>query len=85
MEATKNYFNWTMDDIVFDNRNKDYGAYQLRLLSKRNVIIGLLIAVFAFSAFIGASMVDWGFLIPENKNKINKKHENNKNIYKRPE
>ena len=67
METTKNYLNWTMDDIVFDNRNKDYGAYQLRLLSKKNVRTGLILAVIGFSLFIGASLVDWGFLIPDKK------------------
>src|SRR5436309_1864417 len=28
--AAISYLNMTMDDIVFDNRNKAYGAYQLR-------------------------------------------------------
>lgn len=33
------------DDIVFEERNKEYGAYQLRKKYKRNVIISLLIGV----------------------------------------
>jgi len=65
METTKNYLNWSMDDIVFDSRNKDYGAYQLRILTKRNVGIGLLAAILGFGLFIGATMVPWGFLIPD--------------------
>jgi len=33
------------DDIVFENRNKEYGAYRLRKKYNRNVIIALLIGV----------------------------------------
>lgn len=33
------------DDIVFEARNKEYGAYQLRKRYKRNVLISLLIGV----------------------------------------
>ncbi len=33
------------DDIVFENRNKEYGAYTLRKKYNRNVIIALLIGV----------------------------------------
>jgi protein TonB len=32
------------DDIVFENRNKEYGAYKLRKKYNRNVIIGLIIS-----------------------------------------
>ena len=31
------------DDIVFENRNKEYGAYKLRKKYNRNVIIALII------------------------------------------
>jgi len=34
------------DDIVFEQRNKEYGAYRLRKKYNRNVIIALLIGVF---------------------------------------
>jgi len=40
------------DDIVFENRNKEYGAYRLRKKYKRNVIISMLIAVIIFSTAI---------------------------------
>jgi protein TonB len=33
------------DDIVFENRNKEYGAYTLRKKYNRNVIIALLIGI----------------------------------------
>jgi len=35
----------TMDDIVFEGRNKEYGAYVLRKKYSRNVIISLIIGV----------------------------------------
>ena len=75
METGKNYLNWTMDDIVFDNRNKDYGAYQLRIITKKNVRTGLLIAIFSFAAILVLSQVDWGFLakkdVAENETVVN--------------
>lgn len=33
------------DDLIFENRNKAYGAYQLRKNYKSNVIFGLIIAI----------------------------------------
>ncbi len=33
------------DDIVFEIRNKEYGAYRLRKKYNRNVIIALLIGI----------------------------------------
>jgi protein TonB len=35
----------SFDDIVFENRNKEYGAYRLRKKYSRNVIIALLIGI----------------------------------------
>ncbi|MBN1107697.1 MAG: energy transducer TonB [Bacteroidales bacterium] len=40
------------DDIVFEFRNKEYGAYTLRKKYKRNVIIALTIGVILMSAVI---------------------------------
>jgi protein TonB len=33
------------DDIVFENRNKEYGAYKLRKKYNRHVIIALIIGI----------------------------------------
>jgi periplasmic protein TonB len=41
-----------LDDIVFENRNKEYGAYKLRKKYNRNVIIALLIGSFIVSTAI---------------------------------
>ncbi len=42
----------SFDDIVFEMRNKEYGAYKLRKKYKRNVIISMVIAVIIFSTAI---------------------------------
>lgn len=42
----------TFDDIVFEIRNKEYGAYSLRKKYSRNVLISLLIAVIIMSTAI---------------------------------
>lgn len=41
------------DDLVFEIRNKEYGAYQIRKLYNRNVLKGLIIALLAGLAVIG--------------------------------
>lgn len=41
------------DDIVFENRNKQYGAYQLRRKYNRNVLIGMLFGV----VFLGSAVI----------------------------
>jgi protein TonB len=53
------------DDIVFEIRNKEYGAYMLRKNYNRNVIISLLTALFIMSAgviapFLNAKATDNG-------------------------
>jgi len=40
------------DDIVFEHRNKEYGAYSLRKKYKRNVIIALILGVALMSTLI---------------------------------
>lgn len=42
----------TMDEIVFEKRNKDYGAYLLRKLYDKNVLLSLLLATMVFSVFL---------------------------------
>lgn len=44
MANEKNYVPG-FDDIVFENRNQEYGAYKLRKKYSRNLMIGLLIGV----------------------------------------
>ncbi len=40
------------DEIVFELRNKEYGAYRLRKKYSRNVLIAILIAVIAFGTAV---------------------------------
>lgn len=40
------------DDIVFENRNKEYGAYTLRKKYSRNVIIAMAIGIVVISTAI---------------------------------
>jgi len=49
MKNNVNFKNETMDDIVFDNRNKEYGAFALRKGYARNLLTAIAIAVFIFS------------------------------------
>jgi protein TonB len=64
METQINYMGWAMDDIIFHHRNKDYGAYQLRKLTEKNVRVGMIVAFTSFTLFIAAAQLDWRFLNP---------------------
>lgn len=48
MSTVKDFKNASWDDIVFDNLNKDYGAYVLRKLSNKNTLRGFLYAMTGF-------------------------------------
>ena len=45
-------FNPTFDDIVFENRNQEYGAYQIRKKYNRVVLISTLIGVFILGLIV---------------------------------
>lgn len=47
-----NYKEISMDDIIFENRNKQYGAYQLRQSIDRHSGMGLLATLSAFSLLL---------------------------------
>jgi len=47
----------TIEDIVFENRNKEYGAYDLRRRFQRYLIIGFLVAFFAISSGIAVPFI----------------------------
>ncbi len=42
----------SFDDIVFEERNQEYGAYQLRKRYKKNVLIALLIGIITISTAV---------------------------------
>lgn len=58
METKINYLQWTMDDIVFDNRNKAYGAYQLRQDKDKHLRTGLLLCMFLCVLFVVFSKLE---------------------------
>jgi periplasmic protein TonB len=43
-----NLFKNSFDELVFKNRNKAYGAYQLRILSRKNYVLGFAITMAMF-------------------------------------
>ena len=49
--------NISINDIIFENRNKSYGAYFLRKLYGNNVTIALLIGVTTFSVALTAPII----------------------------
>ncbi len=55
------------DEIVFENRNKDYGAYQLRKKYNRNLLIAMLLGMVILSAAVIAPYISARAL--ENKQK----------------
>ena len=66
MEDNKKYLNQSMDEIVFDNRNKSYGAYFLRQLTKRNTVKATIVMFVVSGMLTGFTFVDFGFLTKKN-------------------
>lgn len=50
--------NWL--DIVFEGRNKAYGAYELRKENPKTTMIALLIGGLVFASSLGLPLIDWG-------------------------
>lgn len=48
MQEDQNFFGESMDEIVFDRRNKRYGAFSLRSQYRKNLRSGLLITLTVF-------------------------------------
>ena len=46
------YQNLSMDEIIFENRNKNYGAFQLRQTIDKNATVGLFVTISAFIVFM---------------------------------
>lgn len=46
------YQNYSMDDIIFENRNRAYGAFQLRQQTDKNTTYGLLLTASAFTLLV---------------------------------
>nr|MBF6607452.1 energy transducer TonB [Flavobacterium sp.] len=44
-------------DLVFEGRNQDYGAYQLRLQNPRTTLLALFLGILLFGAALLASVL----------------------------
>jgi protein TonB len=56
------YTGVSMDDIVFEGRNKAYGAYELRQINYRYALISLAIAIGVYVLVVLLSQVEFKFL-----------------------
>ena len=65
MSQNTNYYNWTMDDIVFDQRNKDYGGYQMRKMTKRHLRLGGILALVIVAVLVAVAYIPWDTLFPK--------------------
>ncbi|WP_026461820.1 energy transducer TonB [Adhaeribacter aquaticus] len=57
MASNINYANASMDDIVFEGRNKTYGAYVLRQVYNKHVKIATAIAITLFILVLSAPII----------------------------
>jgi len=46
-----------LDDIIFENRNKDYGAYVLRRNYNKNMVSAIIIAIVIFLFFVSVPIL----------------------------
>jgi protein TonB len=57
MENKLNYATASMDDIVFETRNKAYGAYMLRRIYNKHITIATIVAIALFILFLSAPLI----------------------------
>lgn len=57
MENRINYATASMDDIVFEGRNKSYGAYMLRRIYDKHITVATIIAIALFILFLSAPLI----------------------------
>lgn len=60
----RNYANATLNDIVFEGRNREYGAFVLRKVYNKHVVRGLIIAIALFMFFLSIPVIS-KMLFPE--------------------
>jgi protein TonB len=72
MDSNKNFLNQSMDDIVFDNRNKGYGAFDLRNVYEKHLMKALLISVsvFVFSLYTPKIANTLGLFAPDEEEQL---------------
>jgi protein TonB len=54
--------NTSLDDLVFENRNKSYGAYMLRHLYEKHIVVSVFITASLFTTMLGGPMIIKAFM-----------------------
>jgi periplasmic protein TonB len=57
-------------DMVFEGRNKSYGAYELRKKNPKTTLIALIIGALVFSSLLALPLIDWGKEDDADKEKV---------------
>jgi protein TonB len=57
-------------DMVFEGRNKSYGAYELRKKNPRTTLFALLIGAFVFAALLALPLINWSGSNDDEKEKV---------------
>ncbi len=57
-------------DLVFEGRNKSYGAYELRKKNPKTTLIALLIGACVFGGLLALPLLDWGKDKDKDKDKV---------------
>jgi protein TonB len=57
MAGKTDIFNKDWVEIVFEDRNKEYGAYQLRKEKEKNIAIGIIAAIVIFTLTVSAPLI----------------------------
>lgn len=65
--ADIDYRKLSMDEIVFEKRNKEYGAFQLRKIIDRHKLTGLLVAIGLFAFVVLSSQFNLFSFLTKNK------------------
>lgn len=59
MNNTNKFYSMTMDEIVFEHRNKSYGAYELRTIWPQHIRTGMFLTFLGFALFLSATQINW--------------------------
>ena len=72
MDSNKNFFDQSMDEIVFDNRNKGYGAFDLRTVYEKHLLkaLALSVSIFVFALYSPKIANNLGLFDKEEEEKV---------------
>ncbi|MFD2512744.1 energy transducer TonB [Pontibacter locisalis] len=61
------YLSATFNEVIFKNRNKIYGAYYLRRIYEKHIVIAIFVATAIFTTMLAAPLVQNAFKTPPGK------------------